>query len=216
MPGEDHAEPVAAGIDGLGCGGVQGGGKAGEVRRVAFARRGPAAEAGLVGPPGGFETLELGQLGGDTGSFHDPGIAGDERLDLGVGEGFVPDAVISREGVCVRLLLAARAGRYRLVVSPLLLDELSAVLARPKLRRYLSVEDARRFVEVIRELTDVVDDPPDVDQPITDDPDDDFLVVLAEAVGADVLVSGDPHLTTLQRPGLTVMTPRRVLDALNA
>ena len=98
----------------------------------------------------------------------------------------------------------------------MLLDELSAVLARPKFRRYLSTEGALRFVEVIRELADVEDDPPESDEPSTDAPDDDFLVVLAEAVGADVLVSGDPHLTTLQRPGLTVMTPRRVLDALNA
>jgi predicted nucleic acid-binding protein len=98
----------------------------------------------------------------------------------------------------------------------MLLDELSAVLVRPKFRRYLSVENARRFVEVIRELAEVEDDPPEGDGPITDNPDDDFLVVLAEAVGADVLVSGDPHLTTLQRPGLTVMTPRSFLDALNS
>ena len=98
----------------------------------------------------------------------------------------------------------------------MLLDELSAVLVRPKFRRYLSVEEARRFVEVIRKLADIVDDPPDGEEPITDDPDDDFLVVLAEAAGADVLVSGDPHLTTLQRPGLTVMTPGSFLDALNS
>ena len=125
-------------------------------------------------------------------------------------------AVTSREGVCARLLLDARSGRYRLVASPMLLDELSAVLVRPKFRRYLSVEEARRFVEVIRKLADIVDDPPDGEEPITDDPDDDFLVVLAEAAGADVLVSGDPHLTTLQRPGLTVMTPGSFLDALNS
>ncbi len=125
-------------------------------------------------------------------------------------------AVTSHEGVSARLLLAAGGGRFRLIVSPMLLDELSAVLARPKFRRYLSTEGALRFVEVIRELADVVDDPPERYEPITDDPDDDFLVVLAEAVGADALVSGDPHLTTLQRAGLTVMTPRSFLDALNS
>ena len=124
-------------------------------------------------------------------------------------------AVTSREGVCARLLLAARAGRYRLVVSPLLLSELSAVLARPKFRRYLSVEDALLYVEAIRELAEVADDPPEEDEPITHDPDDDFLVVLAETVGADALVSGDPHLTTLQRTGLTVLTPRRLLEAMD-
>ena len=82
----------------------------------------------------------------------------------------------------------------------MLLDKLSAVLVRPQFRRYLSDKDARRFVTVIRELAGVEDDSPQGGGPVTDDPGDDFLVVLAEAVGADVLVSGDPHLTTLKRP----------------
>ena len=123
-------------------------------------------------------------------------------------------AVTSREGVSARLLLAARAGRFQIVASPLLLDELSDVLARPKFRRHLSIEDAHRFVDAIRELSVVVDDPQEGDDPITDDPDDDFLVLLAEAAGADVLVSGDPDLTTVQRPGLVVMTPRTFLEAM--
>ncbi len=123
-------------------------------------------------------------------------------------------AVTSREGVSARLLLAARAGRFQLVVSPVLLDELSDVLDRPKFRRYLSIEDAHRFVDAIREVVVVVDDPPEGDDPITDDPDDDFLVLLAEAASAAVLVSGDPDLTTVQRPGLVVMTPRAFLEAL--
>ena len=112
-----------------------------------------------------------------------------------------------------RLLLAARAGRFQLVASPLL-DELSDVLDRPKFRRYLSIEDARRFVNAIRELAVVIDDRPEEDDPITDDPDDHFLVLLAEAAGADVLVSGDLDLTTVQRPGLVVMTPRTFLEAM--
>ena len=70
-------------------------------------------------------------------------------------------------------------------------------------------------MEVIRELAEVENDPPEGDGPITDDPDNDFIVVLAEAVGADALVSGDPHLTTLQRAVLTVMTPRMLLHAMD-
>ena len=120
--------------------------------------------------------------------------------------------VTSQEGVSVRLLLAARAGRYRLIVSPMLLDELSAVLARPKFRRYLSVEDVRRFVKIIQEMAEVVDDPPERDELITYDG---FLVLLAEAVGADALVSGDPHLTTLRRPGLTVLTLRSFTNTIS-
>ena len=37
-------------------------------------------------------------------------------------------AVISREGVCSRLVLAAATGRYTLIASPQLLAELTAVL----------------------------------------------------------------------------------------
>jgi putative PIN family toxin of toxin-antitoxin system len=124
-------------------------------------------------------------------------------------------AVTSREGVSARLLLAARTGRFQLVASPLLLDELADVLSRPKFRRYLSIEDTHRFVDAIRALAVLVDGPPEGADPITDDPDDDFLVLLAEVAGADVLVSGDPDLTTVQRPGVVVMTPRRLLESLD-
>jgi putative PIN family toxin of toxin-antitoxin system len=124
-------------------------------------------------------------------------------------------AVTSREGASAHLLLAARAGRFQLVASPLLLDELADVLTRPKFRRYLSIEDARRFVDAVRALAVIVDDPPEEADPITDDPDDDFLVLLAEVAGADGLVSGDPDLTAVQRPGLVVMTPRSFLESLD-
>ncbi len=123
-------------------------------------------------------------------------------------------AVTSNEGVSARLLIAARSGRYRLVASPMLLHELETVLARPKFRRYLSNDDVHRFVVMVRELAEVVDDPPAPTEPITPDPDDDFLVVLAEAADVDVLVSGDWDLTGLNRAGLTVKTPGELLASI--
>ena len=125
-------------------------------------------------------------------------------------------AVTSREGVSARVLLAARVGRYRLVVSPMLLHELETVLARPKFRRYMSAGDRRRFVAIVREFSEVVPDPPAPAEPITEDPDDDFLVVLAEEAGVDVLVSGDRHLTGLNRSGLTVKTPGEFLADIDS
>jgi putative PIN family toxin of toxin-antitoxin system len=59
-------------------------------------------------------------------------------------------AITSQESVSARLLLAARAGRFQLVASPLLIDELVGVLTRPKFRRYLSIEDASRFMNAVR------------------------------------------------------------------
>ena len=97
-----------------------------------------------------------------------------------------------------RLLLGALAGRSQLVASPLLLAELADVLRRPKFRRYLSIEDAHLFVSTIRELAVIVDDPPEEDDPITGDPDDDFLVLLAEVAGADVLWSDPPRMDHLE------------------
>ncbi len=123
-------------------------------------------------------------------------------------------AVTSNEGVSARLLIAARSGRYRLIASPMLLHELETVLARPKFRRYLSNDDVHRFVVMVRELAEVVDDPPAPTEPITPDPDDDFLVVLAEAADVDVLVSGDWDLTGLNRAGLTVKTPGELLASI--
>jgi len=88
------------------------------------------------------------------------------------------------------------------------------VLARPKFRRSLSGDDAHRFVAMVRDLAEVVDDPPTATERITPDPDDDFLVVLAEAADVDVLVSGDRDLAGLNRAGLTVKTPGQFLASL--
>jgi predicted nucleic acid-binding protein len=46
------------------------------------------------------------------------------------------------------------------------------------------------------------------------DPDDDYLVALARAGGADYLVTGDQHLTGLQDPRSPVLTPRELFDRL--
>lgn len=55
-------------------------------------------------------------------------------------------AVITPRGLCGRLLDAAIDGRWQLVVSPQLLADLEAVLARDKFRRWLSQDEASRRV----------------------------------------------------------------------
>lgn len=77
--------------------------------------------------------------------------------------------------------MAARTGRYSLIVSPKLLWELQAVLERPKARRYLSVTESRLYVVSLREFAEVIEDPPVSGQVHTPDPDDDYLVALALA-----------------------------------
>jgi putative PIN family toxin of toxin-antitoxin system len=102
-----------------------------------------------------------------------------------------------------------------LLVSALLADELREVLRRPKLRRWLTSEDAEAFVEGVELLAEAVPDPPpDACAGACRDPDDDCLVALAEAHGATLFVRGDKDLLEVDRPGLDVRTPRDALDAM--
>jgi len=125
-------------------------------------------------------------------------------------------AFISGMGAPAQLLRAAEAESYVLVMSPLLIDELTQVLARDKFRKYFSLDEARRAVDLLVSLAVVIEDPPDSDVAITDDPDDDYLVLLAEAANVTALVSGDPHLTNVRRPGLRILTPREALDLVTS
>ena len=122
-------------------------------------------------------------------------------------------ALISPGGPSAALLLELRAGAFELVVSPALLAELREVLARPKFRRYVSAAEVAAYVELIEHEATVHDDPPPAEEPLSADPDDEYLLDLARAAAADVLVSGDSHLLAL-RDVVPVMTPAEFLATL--
>lgn len=82
-------------------------------------------------------------------------------------------------------------------MSPLLLDELSRVLHRAKFHHRLDAALIAAFIAQLVDQALVAEDPAPAGHPLTADPKDDYLVALAAAVGATVLVSGDRHLTTL-------------------
>ena len=113
-------------------------------------------------------------------------------------------------GLLVRQWLA---GRFELLVSSALLAELGDVLQRNKFRGYLSVEEAREFVDSLRVGATLVDDPPASPQG-SPDPDDDYLLALARAHGVDRLVSGDPHLTSMDSAEPRIQRPRDFLNDL--
>jgi putative PIN family toxin of toxin-antitoxin system len=122
-------------------------------------------------------------------------------------------ALVSPGGPSAGLLLELRAGAFELVVSPMLLAELGEVLRRDKFRRYLAEAETDAYVELIRREGTVRDDPTPGSGPSSADPDDGFLIDLARATAADVLVSGDAHLLDL-RDLVPVMTPAEFLASL--
>ncbi len=86
---------------------------------------------------------------------------------------------------------------------------------RPKFRSYASEDETRRFVAIIRDLASIAPDPP-AQRGLTADPHDDYLVALARATHASVLVSGDRHLLDLVAPEPPVLSPRAFVTRLDA
>jgi putative PIN family toxin of toxin-antitoxin system len=129
--------------------------------------------------------------------------------------GVLVAAAITPRGVCGWVLQAVLDERCSVVACPALLAELEEVLLRPKFRRYLTMEQARRYVALIAGVSERRPDP--AARPgLTPDPDDDYLVALAQAAGVDYLVSGDPHLTGLAEPQPPVLAPRAFLERLGS
>lgn len=74
------------------------------------------------------------------------------------------------------------------------------------MRRWITVDEARIYVDRIRTTADVRDDPT-AGPPLTRDPDDDFVIYLAREHNADVIVSGDSDLLEWSEPVPPVVTP---------
>ncbi len=119
--------------------------------------------------------------------------------------------LINPYGAPAHVIQAVADRAVTAVVSEHLLDELAAVLVRPKFRRWVSVPDALAFVDALRNYGDV-HDPPDLSSQAVRDPGDAYLVALAEAADA-VIVTGDDDLLDA---GLTppAISPRDLLQRI--
>lgn len=114
------------------------------------------------------------------------------------------------------VLEAALDGRLELLSSPTLLSEITSVLIRPRLRRYLSLEEAKRFVADLAAQTTQINDAPFPHPAVCRDPRDDYLVALAVATRAGAIVTGDRDLLELRDPPVAVLTPRTLIERFDA
>ena len=116
----------------------------------------------------------------------------------------------------VLILEAALDGRLELVTSPQLLGEITSVLKRPRLRKYLSTDEVLRFVADLAAQTILLTDPPGPPAAVCRDPNDDYLVALATVRHADAIITGDPdlHAIDTEQLGIEILTPRQLVDRL--
>lgn len=120
-------------------------------------------------------------------------------------------AALSPNGSPAAVLVGWLDGRFEMVASPKLIDELERSLAYPKVRKRIPEEDAAALVRLIARgavMRDDVDNPP----PVSRDPGDDYLIALARESEA-VVVSGDGDLLSLA-PDLPVFGPKSFLEWL--
>jgi putative PIN family toxin of toxin-antitoxin system len=122
-------------------------------------------------------------------------------------------ALLSPSGVGASLLRSWLSGSYELVVSPLLVAELSRALAYPKLRKRIEARDAEVIVAWLSEMAEVAADPDDPPAVRSSDPGDDYLIALAQHQSA-FLVSGDAHLLDLADRGLPIYSARAFQELL--
>jgi putative PIN family toxin of toxin-antitoxin system len=116
-------------------------------------------------------------------------------------------AAIQR-GPSHRIVQAWREQReFALVICPLLVDEVEDVLTmRPRLRRWIDIDLAREYLDVLRTFDRIASDPAP-GPPITRDVNDDYLIALAREQGADLIVSGDNDLLEWPEQQPPVVTP---------
>ena len=131
-------------------------------------------------------------------------------LDAGV----LISGLISSSGSPAHILDALIEGRFDVTVCPMLLAEVRRALGYPRLERYVSSSNADSFIAWIARIAVIHPDPTTI-EPVTRDPDDDYLFALARDAHVDMIVSGDADLIDLDEPPTRVLTPRDFLNLLN-
>lgn len=116
----------------------------------------------------------------------------------------------------VRLLQAVREGVFAICVSRELLDELEAVLARPKIQKLLTISPAElsAFMAELEILLGRLSPLPVIPS-VSRDKKDDYILATALQTKADVIVTGDQDLLVLKLyQNIPIITPRQFLDVI--
>ena len=97
--------------------------------------------------------------------------------------------------------------RFELVICDRLLGEVRSVLTeRPRIRKWISIDAAELYVTTLATAADLRPDPAP-GPALTRDPDDDYVIHLAQAHDVDYIVSGDADLLEWDEQDPPVIPP---------
>lgn len=128
--------------------------------------------------------------------------------------GVLVSAFISpKKAAPAQLVDAVFDGSLDALACPMLVAELTDVLSREKFAKHSAEGRAAAFIAAFCDRATMTADPP-TGSVKTADPDDDYLLALAQTHHADAVVSGDPHVLDAASSELQVLTPRELADRL--
>lgn len=123
-------------------------------------------------------------------------------------------ALITRGTPPDKLYEAWRDGRFTLLTSELQIEEIRRVTRREGIRFRIHQAEAGRLVNDLRRLATLIENLPTLD--VSPDPYDNFLLAMAQAGQADLLVTGDKRdlLSLSRHQGMRILTAREALGLL--
>lgn len=121
-------------------------------------------------------------------------------------------ALLSTNSPPAQILALWRSRKFDLLTTDAQIDELSRVTRYPKIRARLAPALSGRLVNRLRDLAVLVQKLPKID--VSLDPDDNYLLALAQAGQAQFLVTGDKPLLAMKRYKSTLIITPSVLLAI--
>lgn len=93
-----------------------------------------------------------------------------------------------------------------IICDEILSDIRDVLVTRPRLRKWISLADAKWYVDMLQLHFNFVPDPA-VITPLSRDSDDDYILALAQYERADYVINGDKDLLVLRLPEFSILTP---------